>query len=176
MKSVFIFAFRGTGRSKTSPFASEPPLIKLGHVGIAFESSPKTIWGFRPMDDAVAGFADQDALIDYLINRQPLPGTLYDDYAIFVRAAQLSIEGARTEVRQLELILPESDFDALQQTVQQIIDNRTQFQYALPSADPRTNNCVTFPKFIGVPLWDTNGMVNEFMDEMIRRFASRWRP
>lgn len=176
MKTVFVFAFRGTGRSKTSPFASEPPLIKLGHVGFALEENPNVIWGFRPTDEAASHFSDDSALINHLSEGKSLPGTLYNDYAIFARAAQLQKEGAQTEVRRLGLPMSDEDFDRLVKTLETITITGQHFNYALPSDDRQSDNCATFPKRIGVPLWNTKGIIREFMDDMIRLDADRWRP
>jgi hypothetical protein len=48
-------------------------------------------------------------------------------------------------------------------------------RYALPKGGG-SKNCVTFLSYIGIPLWNNDGVVWAFKEEMIKRGAKRWRP
>jgi hypothetical protein len=92
MKRVYIIGFRGVGFHEEM-FTSEPALIHVGHVGIAFEGDTANIYGFHPTEEAVEKAGGETRLLERLKEGEGFEGCLQADWQIFARAAALAQQG-----------------------------------------------------------------------------------
>jgi hypothetical protein len=178
MKKIYLLGFRGTGFADPQ-YATEPALIRAGHVGIAFEDDPPLILGFHPTEAEIARVGGEEAAIEWLKENEPLDGALQADYAIFARAYALSQAGARTEVWQMVLEVPDEEYERIRAVATRWYTEGTVFTYTfpvrgqLPGSD--RDNCATFPRRLGLPIPEPSGQLTKYVAEL-EKAAERWSP
>lgn len=126
MKKIYLLGFR------IPECKNEPALIRAGHVGFAFEDEPVFIFGFHPISEALEAVGGEEAAIEWLKESKSLDGTLQADRSIFVRAYELHQPGARTEVWQITLELPDKEYERVRAQTLQWYTEKIVFTYAFP--------------------------------------------
>ena len=170
--TVTMVVFRGTGTPHPEP------LIQLGHVGIHFAGDHR-IWGFHPHPSTLT--PDLEQILK--THRHPVRGMVYDDTAVFVHAAALAAHGARTIVYQATHML---SIDTLGTAYMILLDQLHSegrgLWYELPPRDlsqampPHVNNCVTWPRTLGLPILNANGSIRHTVEALAPHPSSRWTP
>jgi hypothetical protein len=179
LKVVRLLAFRGVG-FRNPLYDGEPALIKMGHVGLQFEGDP-VIYGFRPTPEAMSEIGSEQAVIDWLRDRKPLEGAIFDDTAVFRRAHELSVPASRhTRVYVAEYHLSDDEFDTIRAQLLEWHMTGHTFLYALPQRG-RTpmpsdrENCATFPRRLGLAIPEATGHLQYYIENMIANLnAVEW--
>jgi RHS repeat-associated protein len=180
---VQLFAFRGTG-FRSVQYSSENGLIRAGHVGISFDGG-KTIYGFHPSEYSLSQFASEDAALSYLKNGGSLPGQVYNDTALFLRAEQLANGGARTTVYQLTIPAATTELNSIRTSVLSQVANpsTTTSLYSFPAIEngipympAGCNNCATWPQTLGIPIPNLSGQIKDYIEAMWSIGAKIWHP
>lgn len=176
MKKIYLIGFRGTG-FRDARFRHEPALIRAGHVAIAFEGSEEHILGFHPTPEAVAEAGGEEAVIDLLKAKKALDGRLQEDRDIFVRAAELTQQGARTAVWKLAVEVSDEQFEHIRQQVMTWYTEKKVFLYAFPADAPLPDrdNCATFPRRLGLPVLNPIGQIKDYV-HVLKTSGERWEP
>jgi hypothetical protein len=175
MKKIYLIGFRGTG-FQDRRYVQEAALIRAGHVGFAFEGDETQIFGFHPTPEAIETVGSDEAAIEWLKAKKPLDGRLQNDYEVFARAAQLALQGARTQVFQLAIEVSDEEFERIHERAKEWYNQARVFQYAFPSeplAQDR-GNCATFPRRLGLPLLDPIGQIKDYVRVLEQR-GEMWR-
>ncbi len=181
-REIQLFGFRGV--ASRPQYVNEQGLIKLGHVGISFDGG-KTIYGFHPSEISMAQFESREAAINFLRNGGSLPGQVYNDTPIFLRAAQLADEGANTTVYRLIIPASAADYDSISASVVRQVENPslTTATYSLPKIENGVpympagcNNCATWPQIFGIPIPELSGQLKYYIEAMRSAGASIWHP
>lgn len=135
------------------------------------------ILGFRPTQEASAAIGNSEEIIEWLKDKKPIAGTLHNDTFAFLRAYNLSREGLRTHVWQIEVSVSEDDFARIHQQALGWYENGTEFQYAFPAEElpPDRDNCATFPRRLGLPLYNDIGLIKEYI-RILEQQGERWQP
>lgn len=164
MKRIYLIGFRGTG-SRSEQFKREPLLIRVGHVGFAFEGDENRVYGFHPTLQAAQAVGDDETVIAWLKRQNTLPGLIHDDTAIFRRAHELARDNARTTVWQMTLSVPDDEFDRIQNLTLLWYTERKEFTYSFPAEEllPDRDNCATFPRRLGLALPEETGQLFLFV-------------
>lgn len=180
---IQLFGFRGTGFSAPE-YSGENGLIKAGHVGISFDGG-KTIYGFHPSEYSLSQFESADAALNYLKNGGTLPGQIYNDTPLFVRAAQLADGGSRTAVYQLTVQVSASEFNSIRASVSNQAANPAlttssysfpQIENGVPYMPAGCNNCATWPQTLGIPIPNLSGQLRDYINAMWSLGAKIWHP
>jgi hypothetical protein len=178
MKKIYLIGFRGTS-FQVPEYKTEPGLIRAGHVGFAFESDPDFIFGFHPTPEAVEAIGGEDAALEWLKENEPLDGALQADRPIFERAYELHEQGARTEVWQITLELPDDEYERIRARALRWYTEKTVFTYAFPERGqpplPDRDNCATFPRRLAVPLPEPTGQLARYI-AVLESEGTRWKP
>lgn len=176
MKKVYLIGFRGTG-FRDARYRAEPALIRAGHVGIAFEEDEDRIIGFHPTPEAVERVGGNDSAIEHLKAGHTLEGMLQEDQGIFVRAAELAQQDARTAVWRLAVEVSDEDFERIRQQAITWYTEKQVFAYAFPPDElmPDRDNCATFPRRLGLPLLDPVGQIKEYV-RALETHGEPWKP
>ncbi|MDX2136736.1 MAG: hypothetical protein SF123_01480 [Chloroflexota bacterium] len=178
MKRIFIIGFRGSG-FRSEPYKGESLLIRAGHVGIYFEGDEDVIFGFHPTEEACRAVGDDEAVKEWLKAHRPMDGAIFDDTAIFERAAELADSDALTDVWQMSLSVSDEVFDRIRTRTLQWYTEKTIFTYAFPQRDqpppPDRDNCATFPRRLDIPLPEPTGQLARYIDAMQQQ-GTRWKP
>lgn len=172
-REVQLFGFRGV--ASNPQYANEQQLIKWGHVGISFDGG-KTIYGFHPSEISLSQFKSPELAISYLRNGGTLPGQVYNDTSIFLRAAQLADQGAIiTTVYRLPIPVSEAEYNSIRASVISQVENPslTTAEYSLPDTDGPVsympagyNNCATWPQLFGLPIPELSGHLKYYIEAM----------
>ena len=179
---IQLFGFRGV--ASRPQYANEQGLIKLGHVGISFDGG-RTIYGFHPSEISLSQFKSPQAAIDFLRNGGSLPGQVYDDTSLFLRAAQLADEGANTTVYRLIIPVSPADYNSMSASVVSQVENPslTTAIYSLPKIENGVpympagcNNCATWPQIFGIPIPELSGQLKYYIEAMKSAGATIWHP
>jgi hypothetical protein len=105
--------------------------------------------------------------------------SLSADYAIFARAYALSQAGARTEVWQMVLEVPDEEYERIRAVATRWYTENTVFTYAFPvrGQHPASDrdNCATFPRRLGLPIPEPSGQLTKYVAEL-GKAAERWSP
>lgn len=175
MKQIYLIGFRGTG-FRSERFKHESLLIRAGHVGFFFKGEENLIFGFHPTEEACRAVGDDEAVKEWLKAHHPMEGALYDDTAIFERAAALAEEESPTVVWQLEVSVSDEAFDRIRKQANAWYNERQTFIYAFPSDEFTDNrdNCATFPRQLGIPLPEPTGNLREYIPAL-QADGERWR-
>ena len=178
MKKIYLIGFRGTS-FQVPEYKTELGLIRAGHVGFAFESDPDFIFGFHPTPEAVEAIGGEDAALEWLKENEPLDGALQADRPIFERAYELHKQGARTEVWQITLELPDDEYERIRAQALRWYTEKTVFTYAFPERGqpplPDRDNCATFPRRLAVPLPEPTGQLARYI-AVLESEGTRWKP
>lgn len=176
MKRIYLVGFRGTGFRDVN-FSAEPALIWAGHVGIMFEDDPGLILGFHPTEEAVKAAGGTQEAVQRLRAKGTLAGILQQDYLIFVRAAQLAQQGARTAVWQLVTQVEDDVYEQIRQQALTWYNEKIQFSYAFPTDElmPDRDNCATFPRRLGLPVLDPVGQIKDYVSQLEQQ-GEPWQP
>jgi hypothetical protein len=176
MKKFYLIGFRGTG-IRNPRYGQESALIRVGHVGFAFEGDEMRIFGFHPTQEAAQGIGDNEAVLTWLRKLKPLSGALHLNTDIFVRAYQLAKQGARTKVWQMEIALADDEFERVHNQVLSWYTDRQMFTYSFPdeTTDPNNDNCATFPRRLGLPLPELTGQLGYYIPALAAQ-GSEWHP
>lgn len=176
MKTIYLVGFRGVGY-RMEAFKDESLLIKVGHVGFAFEGEEGRVFGFHPTTDAARAIGEDAAIIAHLKRLQSLPGTVHDDTAIFRRAHALAVAGVRTQVWQFGIPVSDDEFDRIRALVWLWYTEQKTFPYAFPSEEltPDSDNCATFPRRLGLPLPEPTGQLVAYVPRLAAS-GQRWQP
>jgi len=178
MKRITLIGFRGTS-FQIPEYQNEPALIRAGHVGFAFEDEPDLILGFHPTPEAIEAIGGEEAAIEWLKENEPLDGALQDDFSIFVRAYELHQQGARTEVWQISIELPDAEYKRIRLQALQWYTEKTVFTYAFPQRGypplPDQDNCATFPRRLALPLPEQTGQLVRYV-AVLESEGTRWKP
>lgn len=177
MPKVHLIGFRGAGL-RSDRFKAEPLLIRVGHVGWAFEGDPtRRIYGFHPTAETAQAIGDDDAIVRWLKQSNPIPGTLHDDRSIFQRAYVLSQLGAPTVVWQLDIEVPSKAFYRIRDLTLLWYTEQKVFQYGFPGENqqPDRDNCATFVRRLGIPLPEPTGQLIFYISALARQ-GHRWSP
>jgi len=178
MKNIYLIGFRGTS-FQVPEYKSEPALIRAGHVGFAFEDAPDFIFGFHPTPEAVEAVGGEEAAIEWLKENEPLDGALQADRPIFMRAYALQQQGARTDVWQITLELPDDEYERIRAQALQWYTEKTVFTYAFPVRGqpplPDRDNCATFPRRLTLPLPEPTGQLVRYI-AVLESQGTRWKP
>lgn len=177
MKKIYLIGFRGTS-FQALEYKAELALIRAGHVGFAFENDSQFMLGFHPTPEAIEAVGGEAAAIEWLKENEPLDGALQADRPIFVRAHELHLNGARTEVWQVTLELPDDEYERVRTLALQWYTEKTVFTYAFPERGqpplPDRDNCATFPRRLTLPLPETTGQLTRYI-EALERAGTRWK-
>ena len=178
VKSIDLIGFIGVG-IRDKQYQAEPGLIKVGHVGICFENEDR-ILGFHPTPEAIDAIGGAREAMNWLRNRKDgnrLDGSLQDDTAIFERAYQLSLQGARCTVWQQTISVDEDTFKSIRTQANQWYEEQTLFPYAFPLSidDIEWDNCATFPRRLGLTLPETTGQLQRYIPQL-QANGKAWRP
>ena len=189
-KNILLMGFRGTGFSNPK-YSNQPGLIQAGHVGVSFDNG-KTIYGFSPSETSLSQFNSEKEALKYLVGGGSLPGQVYDDTNIFIRAANLSSQGALSSDGEPLIVywnsysVPVSQYTKIQQSVIGQFENPslTTAQYMFPQRingvpqpmPPGCYNCATFPISLGLPIPEVTGQLAKYIPEMIKLGALPWYP
>jgi hypothetical protein len=185
MKQVYLVGFRGTG-FRDSRFIDQDPLIRAGHVGIAFEGYEGRIIGFHPTPEAVERVGGNEKVIEKLKSRDKtnntLEGMLQEDYDIFRHAYELAQRERQdddpdTTVFQYAIELPDAEFERILHQVMTWYNEGETFLYAFPIRplmDDR-DNCATFPRRLGLPVLDDIGQIRDYVAALKQR-GEVWTP
>ena len=173
LSEVRIVGFQGVraARYATALHPHESGLIKAGHIGISLDGG-QTIYGFHPTPEAIAAFASPDDAFIYLRDgKNELPGGVYDDTAVFARAAELARQGVPTDVWQLSIPVSAAEFariaDELQQTVAKGSALGIMYRLSLRRGAPMpegSDNCATWPRNLGLPLLHVTGQIRRCLE------------
>jgi hypothetical protein len=179
MKKVYVIGFLGLG-IRDPRYQTEPGLIKVGHVGIAFEGHEEQILGFHPSPEAIEAVGGPDKALAWLRNRKAgnrLDGCLQDDTRIFERAYQLSQDNSQCMVWQTAVEFDEARFERLREQAQQWYNAKTIFPYAFPLATREVawDNCATFPRHLGISLPESSGQLQKYIPTL-QDGGMRWKP
>jgi hypothetical protein len=177
---VRIVGFQGARRE-----SAEALLIRLGHIGVSTDAG-STIYGFRPTDSAAKTIANEignnpdEALQEFLRNRNAIRGGLYNDTPIFFRAAELSKLGKPTSVWQIREFVTPREFNQIKATIEKLSKDPESylFWYSLPvkpkgSMPIGCNNCGTFPRVLGLDIPEDTGNLIDYITQL-RNLGSRW--
>jgi hypothetical protein len=175
MKQIFLIGFRGTG-FRAEPYKHESLLIRAGHVGFYFEGEEDVIFGFHPTEEACRAVGDDDAVIAWLKAHRTLDGALFNNTAIFERAAVLVQEATPTEVWEMSVAVSDEMFEHVRTQTIAWYNERRIFTYAFPSEDDVENrdNCATFPRRLDIPLPEPTGNLRDYMPALQAQ-GKRWR-
>jgi hypothetical protein len=172
VKTIHILAFRGIG-VRNPDHARYPGLIRVGHVGIQFEDT-RTIYGFHPTPQAVAGIGGAARAIEHLRARGTLMGTVQDDTAIFELARTLSDAYRRSKVWQITYDVGDVDYTSMYGRIIAWYENRTPFLYGFAGAVRASDNCATFLHRLGaLPLPYGANQLEIYVRELRKR-ATLW--
>jgi hypothetical protein len=177
MKSIYVIGFLGVSLWDMR-YEHEHSLIKVGHVGIAFEDKPEQILGFHPTVKAIENAGGAENALAILRNRQTLEGTLQDDTVIFERAYQLSIDNSKLTVWQITLHLSDIDFAKVQLQALKWYNEANRFLYGFPHKDEMPedrDNCATFPRRLDLPLVEPTGHLY-FYIPALEKEGKKWQP
>jgi hypothetical protein len=173
MKQIYIIGFRGTS-FRDAKYKSEHPLIRAGHVGIAFEGEEEIIYGFHPSTQAVEQAGGDEVVIEQLKMGVSFDGTIQIDTEVFNRADYLSAHGARTAVWQITLNCSEFEFNRIYELTRKWYTEGVNFPYAFPQEGSNTDNCATFPRQLGMTLPEPTGQLQEYV-KALQGAGDRWK-
>lgn len=171
---IYVIGFRGTG-FRDPRYKSEHPLIRAGHVGVAFEGNEGNIYGFSPTQSAVEQAGGIDHALELLKSGASLAGALQVDSWVFARANQLAQLGAATTVWQVVYDVSDEQFNKVRARTLEWYTEQRQAEYAFPlkpgepSRHPLTHNCATFPAELGISLPEETGKLEYYIAELEKR-------
>lgn len=179
MKQIYFIGFLGTG-IRNVRYQNEHGLIRLGHVGIAFEDAPSFIFGFHPTSEAIEAIGGQEAALNWLRNRKAgnrLDGCLQNDSMIFERAYEISQIDPVTTVWEKAYSIEHEVFEYVQKQTMQWYNEKRIFPYALPlpSREIEWDNCATFPRRLGLVLPETSGQLQLYI-AALQLDGRLWKP
>lgn len=178
MKTIYLIGFIGVG-IRNKQYQSEPGLIKVGHVGINFENDNR-ILGFHPTPEAINAIGGAREAMNWLRNRKDgnrLDGALQDDTAIFERAYELSLRGARCTVWQQAIEFDSDTFERIREQAYNWYEEQKLFPYAFPLSieDIEWDNCATFPRRLGLTLPEASGQLQRYIPHL-QAHGQAWKP
>lgn len=179
MDEVRIVGFTGVlaYRYASIQYAHEPSLIKAGHIAVSLDEGT-TLYGFRPIPEAVRALPPTQDILEYLLQGHVLPGGVYDDTAVFWRAHQLARLGAPTQVWQQIIPVSQSEFVRIEQDMQVAVARGSTLgiYYRLSGKGPMTadhDNCVTWIRHLGLPVPDDAGRLSRAI-RVLKQHGHPW--
>ena len=193
---VCLLGFRGAGRN---PIAQgEHPLIQVGHVGVSIDGG-STIYGFWPHGDASRQVTGEGiSTLDFLkfggrradtrdLGNVPssggaIQGYLQNDTAVFVRAYELSQQGAPTNVHNWVQHIDDINLSRLQAEITRYqTGNPITSWYNFPPRNSNVampincNNCATYPRRFGLQLPESSGNLKVYIPAL-EAVGVPWKP
>jgi len=171
MKTIYLIAFRGIGGLEDGGLEDTPPLIRTGHVGMAFEKSRRPIFAFRPTEEAVAKIGGYALALVHLKNGNTLPGCLYEDYNQFRYAyryanSMSSDSDPKTTVYRYAHSVADDEYVRIRSLANQWLGSPPEsFIYSFPGSGGE--NCAKFLARFGLPVFGGTGKMKPFMEAMI---------
>ena len=166
MPIITYVVFRGTGKRE------HHGLRKLGHLGLQFPES-RRYYGWHPAP------AEETPDLERILktHERPVQGQVYDDTAVFYDAAAQARRGERTTVYAWNCVCDEDTLHTALTRFEQQLEHPNPPWYELPPRDPsqvmppHLNNCVTWPRTLGLPVLDERGSIVHAIENLQARLG-----
>ncbi len=190
MKKIYYIAFWGMSMSDPD-YTTINPLLRTGHVGIAFEGDPKIIYGFHPPKSVIDSMGGIDALMSFLGEGGIVDGTVQQDYDLFEEAYRFAKTlppdvKRSTVVYQLAHDVSDVEFEAIRLKFAGWYNTKEVFPYAFSAKEqndslplPERDNCATFPRRADLQVFDRlkRGRMSEYIAALKEQVGvERWIP